>query len=249
VASRPVVNLFVPCYVDQLYPEVGLATVAVLRRVGCDVRFDARQTCCGQPMYNAGFAEDAAAAARRHLDIFRGSVTVSPAGSCVSFVRHHAQRLGLELTEVDRATVARTYELGEFLVRELGITGLGARFPHKVALHQSCHGLRELELGSMSEKPWTGGITTTEILLREVRDIELVAPARRDECCGFGGTFAVTQAAVSARMGQDRCRALAATGAEYMTATDVSCLMHLDGIRRRQGGARAIHLAEILACR
>lgn len=231
---------------DQLYPQVAEATVALLRRAGCEVRFDARQTCCGQPMSNSGCGKEAAALARRHLDIFRGGVTVSPSASCVSQVRHHFHDLGLSLDADDEATMAQTFELSEFLVKRLGVTDFGARFPHKVGLHASCHGLRELGLGAMSERRDGPSASPAEVLLRKVGGLELVAPARADECCGFGGTFAVAEAGLSVRMGQDRNADFASAGAEFLTATDMSCLMHLDGVSRRHGGPRALHLAEIL---
>jgi L-lactate dehydrogenase complex protein LldE len=224
--SPPVVHLFVPCYVDQLYPQVAEATATVLRRAGCQVEFDARQTCCGQPMSNSGCAPEAARLARRHLDIFRGTVSVSPSASC---------------------TMANSFELSEFLVKHLGVTDLGARYPHKVGIHASCHGLRELHLGSMSERREGVQPSPAELLLTKVKDLQLVRPSRPDECCGFGGTFAVAEAGLSARMGQDRCADFANAGAEFVTATDMSCLMHLDGVRARSGGPPAVHLAEILA--
>lgn len=243
----PTVNLFVPCYIDQAHPQVGLAAAAVLRKAGCSVHFDPRQTCCGQPMANTGCRADAATLARRHLDVFRGGVTVCPSGSCVAMVRHHYRDLGLDLSADDEATMASTYELGEFLVGKLGIDDLGASFPHRVALHQSCHGLRELRLGASSERAGGGGPGPAERLLRRVAGLTLLLPERRDECCGFGGTFAVAEAALSVRMGEDRCTQLAATGADYVTATDVSCLMHIGGVGTRRGGPKPIHLAEILA--
>jgi L-lactate dehydrogenase complex protein LldE len=240
------VQLFVPCYVDQLYPQVAEATAAVLRQAGCEVRFDERQTCCGQPMSNSGCAADAARLARRHLDIFRGTVSVSPSASCVSQVRNHFHDLGVMLDDADRQTMADTFELSEFLVNRLGVTEFGARFPHKVGLHASCHGLRELGLGSMSERRSGVVASPAELLLRQVAGLELVPPTRPDECCGFGGTFAVAEAGLSARMGRDRCADFATAGAAFITATDMSCLMHLDGISSRHGGPRALHLAEIL---
>jgi len=240
------VQLFVPCYVDQLYPQVAEATAAVLRQAGCEVRFDERQTCCGQPMSNSGCAADAAKLARRHLDIFRGTVSVSPSASCVSQVRNHFHDLGVTLDDADHQTMADTFELSEFLVNRLGVTEFGARFPHKVGLHASCHGLRELGLGSMSERRSGVVASPAELLLRKVAGLELVPPTRPDECCGFGGTFAVAEAGLSARMGRDRCADFATAGAAFITATDMSCLMHLDGISSRHGGPRALHLAEIL---
>lgn len=225
---------------------MGQATYEVLRRAGCDVQFDTRQTCCGQPMSNSGCAPEAAVLARRHLDIFRGTTAVSPSASCVSQVRHHFHDLGLRLDEGDEKTMAETFELSEFLVKRLGYTDFGARFPHKVGLHASCHGLRELGLGSMSERRDGIVASPAETLLRKVAGLEIVQPQRRDECCGFGGTFAVAEAGLSARMGRDRCDDFANAGAAFVTATDMSCLMHLDGIAARQGGPRAVHLAEIL---
>jgi L-lactate dehydrogenase complex protein LldE len=247
--AMPAVNLFVPCYIDQAYPQVGMAATTVLRRAGCEVRFDPRQTCCGQPMANSGCARDAARLARRHLDVFRGGVTVVPSGSCAAMVRLHYDGL-LPLDDEDRRTIARTYELGEFLVGQLGIEDVGARFPYRVALHHSCHGLRELRLGGSSEI--AGGCDmpgAAERLLRRVAGLTLLLPQRRDECCGFGGTFAVAEAGLSVRMGEGRCDQLAAGDAEWMTGTDVSCLMHLGGVaaRRPAGGPKPIHLAEILA--
>jgi L-lactate dehydrogenase complex protein LldE len=246
-APAAVVHLFVPCYVDQLYPHVAEATFKVLRQAGCDVRFDDRQTCCGQPMSNAGCGPDAAKLARRHLDVFRDTVSVSPSASCVSQVRHHFHDLGLRLAPEDQRTMKNTFELSEFLVNHLGVTEFGARFPHRVGLHASCHGLRELGLGSMSERRLPVVQSPAERLLANVAGLQMVRPTRPDECCGFGGTFAVAEAGLSARMGQDRCADFASAGAAFVTATDMSCLMHLDGISARSGGPRAVHLAEILA--
>ncbi len=249
-AMGMVVNLFIPCYIDQLYPRVGAATVAVLRRAGCEVRFDQRQTCCGQPMANSGCTEDAAHLAKRHLEIFAGGTTVCPSGSCVSMVRNHYAHLPLSLGAADRETCRRTFELSEFLVDVLKVEDLGAFFPHAVAVHQSCHGLRELGQGSMSERGGAKRPSPAARLLARVRGIQLTQPERPDECCGFGGTFAVAEPELSTRMGEDRVRQLAATGASYMVANDMSCLMHLDGIASRQRlGCRAIHIAEILAAR
>jgi len=264
------VGLFVPCYVDQLAPAVAEATVAVLERAGCTVDYDPEQTCCGQPFSNLGMADEARRLARLHLERFaRYDAIVAPSASCVATVRKHYGALGVGEDPAGRRVRERTFELSEFLVRELGTTDLGARFPHRVALLASCHGLRELGLGIPSEvvrsadpprfprsEPTASGergaegalqVGPTERLLRQVADLDLVHPAR-DECCGFGGAFSVELPEVSGRMGRARLADLAATGAAFVTATDVSCLFHLDGIRRREGsGPRAIHLAEILA--
>jgi L-lactate dehydrogenase complex protein LldE len=242
------VQLFIPCYVDQLAPQVGLASVALLERLGCRVDFDPAQTCCGQPFVTTGARAQAAALARRHLDVFRGAdPVVCPSASCVATVRH---RYGdLVGAEAARELAARTFELGEFIVRVLNRSDVGARFPHRVALLESCHGLRELELGWPSERasrPPGAGIS--ESLLRAVAGLELCPIERRDECCGFGGAFSVGYPELSGRIGRSKLDALERSGAEFVTATDVSCLLHLDGLRRREGrGPRALHLAEILA--
>jgi L-lactate dehydrogenase complex protein LldE len=243
------VGLFVPCYVDQLVPSVAEATLAVLERAGCAVDYDPDQTCCGQPFSNLGLAAEAARLARAHLERFaRYDAVVSPSASCVATVRRHYGGLGVGRDPAGRRVRERTFELTEFLAGELGRTDLGARFPHKVALLASCHGLRELDLGTPSERVAPpSALGPTEALLRAVAGLELVHP-ERDECCGFGGAFSVEFPTVSGRMGRDRLAALAATGAAFFTATDASCLLHLDGVRRRQGaGPRAIHVAEILA--
>jgi L-lactate dehydrogenase complex protein LldE len=259
------VGLFVPCYVDQLAPSVAEATLRVLERAGCAVDYDPDQTCCGQPFSNLGLAASAARLGRAHLERFaRHDAVVCPSASCVATVRHHYGALGVGRDPAGRRVRERTFELTEFLARELGRVDLGARFPHRVALLQSCHGLRELGLGTPSEavrpageppfprsEPQASGEITrlapTELLLHAVTGLELVHPAR-DECCGFGGAFAVEFPVVSGRIGRGRLADLAATGAEFVTATDASCLLHLDGIRRREGaGPRMIHVAEILA--
>ena len=259
------VGLFVPCYVDQLAPRVAEATVEVLERAGCRVDYDPDQTCCGQPFLNLGLADEARRLARAHLARFAGhDAVVCPSASCVATVRRHYAGLGIGEDDEGRRVRARTFELGEFLVRQLGIVDVGARFPHRVALFASCHGLRELGLGRPSETvgavpgvPDPGEPGPTERLLRAVAGLELVSPAR-DECCGFGGAFSVELPEVSGRMGRARLADLAATGAEWIVGTDVSCLLHLDGIRRRvardalagpEVALRTLHLAEVLASR
>lgn len=242
------VGLFVPCYVDQLAPEVGLATARVLERVGCTVHYDPSQTCCGQPFLNLGAAELGARLAKRHLELFaKYETVVCPSGSCTAAVRHRFPELGVGSDEDGRAQRARTFELSEFLVRQLERSSLDARFPHRVALLASCHGLRDLGLGTSSESVGARERSPAEVLLAEVEGLTLV-PSLRDECCGFGGSFAVKLPEVSTRMGRARLREWADAGAEYVTSTDVSCLLHLDGLRRREGlGPEPIHLAEILA--
>jgi L-lactate dehydrogenase complex protein LldE len=241
------VGLFVPCYVDQLAPGVAVATLAVLERAGCRVVYDPEQVCCGQPFLNLGRAQEARRLARSHLERFSGlDAVVCPSASCVATVRRHFGELGVGTDPEPSRQRERTFELSEFLVRVLGQTDVGARFPHRVALLESCHGLRELGLGPGSERPG-GDEGPVRTLLRSVAGLELRLPDR-DECCGFGGAFCVEFPEVSARMGRARLQALAETGAEFVTSTDWSCLAHLDGIRRREGlGPRPLHLAEILA--
>ena len=245
------VALFIPCYVDQLAPSVGLATLRVLEHVGCSVRYDPDQTCCGQPFLNLGSTREAARLATAHLERFRAAdAVVCPSASCVSTVRHRYAEIGAGLTPEYKNLRARTFELGEFLVRELERTSIGSYFPHRVALLQSCHGLRDLGLGHASEQVTADRSEpgVTERLLCAVDGLELAWPEREDECCGFGGAFSVGFPQLSTRIGRDRMRQLAATGADYVTGNDVSCLLHLDGIRRREGfGPQPIHLAEILA--
>jgi L-lactate dehydrogenase complex protein LldE len=245
------VGLFVPCYVDQLAPSVAEATVRVLESVGCTVDYDPRQTCCGQPFANMGLAAEATRLAKAHLERFGGhDAVVCPSSSCVATVRHHYTALGAGTDPAGRRLRARTFELSEFLVRELGRVELGAHFPHRVALLASCHGLRELGLGRPSEAVAAAHEPgPTERLLRAVEGLTLLTPIR-DECCGFGGAFSAEFPEVSGRIGRAKLDDLTSTGAEFVTATDVSCLLHLDGIRRKQhAGPRMLHLAEILAAR
>lgn len=236
--------LFVPCYVDQLWPDVGLAAAEVLEAQGVELVFPEDQTCCGQPFLTDGFPAEARRLARRFVDVFAAADhVVCPSGSCAAMVRHqYAALLGGE-----PPVARRTWELCEFLVDVLGVSELPVAFAHKVGLHPSCHGVRELGLARPSERPGAGP-DKVALLLGRLAGLELVAPERADECCGFGGAFSVTHPTLSGRMGRARLRALADAGADYVTSADVSCLLHLDGLRRREGfGPRAIHLAEILA--
>ncbi|QDT36226.1 (Fe-S)-binding protein [Stratiformator vulcanicus] len=241
------VALFVPCYIDQLYPDVAMATVRVLRHFGItDIDFPEAQTCCGQPMANTGCTSDAAPLARRFFDTFRGyDAVVCPSGSCTAMVReHYGEYFGPEdsFSEFKKSV----YELTEFLVDVLKIERPPGSFPHKVGIHNSCHGLRELRLGSDSER-MDAPFSKTGILLEGLDGIELVDLKRIDECCGFGGTFAVSEEAVSCMMGTDRIVDHEQAGAEIITAGDMSCLMHMDGlIRRQERPLKVMHIAEIL---
>jgi L-lactate dehydrogenase complex protein LldE len=243
----PRVGLFIPCYVDQLYPRVGMATLALLEKVGYAVEFPREQTCCGQPMANTGCTEETRPLAERFLAIFgQYDYVVAPSGSCVAMVRHHYEeylhgRPGFD--ELKR----KTFELCEFLTDVAKVDRLDVRFPYKVGLHQSCHGLRELRLASSSELvgPAYG---KARRLLEMVEGVELTELKRPDECCGFGGTFAVAEEAVSCMMGNDRIHDHEQAGTQVLTANDMSCLMHLEGLIRRQGKPiRVVHIAEILS--
>jgi L-lactate dehydrogenase complex protein LldE len=239
-------GLFIPCYIDQLYPQVGLATYRVLRRLGLAIEFPEEQTCCGQPMANSGCAGETRLLAERFLRIFgKYDHVVAPSGSCVSMVRNHYAQW-LEGKPGFEHLRANTFELCEYLVDTVGVTKVEGEFPLKVGLHMSCHGLRELRLGRSSER-MVPEFNKVRPLLAQLRGIELIELARPDECCGFGGTFAVNEEAVSSLMGRDRIADHVQGGAEVITGFDVSCLMHLEGIiRREKMPIRVMHVAEIL---
>ncbi len=243
------VALFVPCFVDQLFPRAAWASVTLLESLGCTVTFDPEQACCGQPLLNAGAPDEARPLAERFLRVFRDAEhVVAPSASCVATIRRHYAALlpGAAASSTGLDAAARVSELCEFVVDTLGVTAIAGRYPHRVGLHPSCHGLRELRLGTASERDVVAR-DPARLLLASLDGIELVEPARPDECCGFGGTFAVTESAVSGMMGRDRVRAHREAGATCITATDVSCLAHLDGIARREGAdLPARHVAEIL---
>ena len=245
----PHVGLFIPCYVDQFFPQVGLATVELLERLNVSVDFPREQTCCGQPMANTGCTSAAEPLARRFVEIFRNyEAVVCPSGSCVAMVRQHYHEYFHDDPDYERVR-SRTFELCEYLTDVLKINGLPGKFPHRVGLHQSCHGLRELRLASSSEIVGAS-FSKARQLLASLEGIEIVDLKRPDECCGFGGTFAVSEEAVSCLMGRDRIADHLQAGAEVLTANDMSCLMHLDGLIRRDGKPlRVMHIAEILAGR
>ena len=238
------VALFVPCYVDQFYPRVGLATAELLERHGASVVFPEDQTCCGQPMANAGSLDDARPLAEKFLRVFGAyQYVVSPSGSCTSMVRNH---YGPLLGERAAHMHGKVFELCEFLHDVLQVKPRG-RFAARVGLHQSCHGLRELRLGTGSERILPARDKVQE-LLSGIEGLQLVQLQRSDECCGFGGAFAIDEEAISCRMGRDRIADHEAAGAEVITAGDMSCLMHLQGlIRRDRKQLRVLHLAELLA--
>jgi len=220
------VALFVTCFNDTLFPETGRATVRLLERLGCEVDFPEEQTCCGQMHFNSGYAREGLELARRFERVFAGAeAVVSPSASCVGMVREHA---GVD---------APVYELSEFLTGPLGLEDVGAYYPHRVTWHPTCHSLRVLRVGDAPLR-----------LLRAVKGIDLVELPEANECCGFGGTFAVKNADVSMAMLSDKLRSALDTRAEVAAAGDNSCLMHIGGgLSRQRTGMRAVHLAQILA--
>ncbi|MEW4490039.1 (Fe-S)-binding protein [Thalassoglobus sp. JC818] len=241
------VGLFIPCYIDQFFPQVGLATVELLEQFGCDVEYPEDQTCCGQPMANTGLLEQAKPLAKSYVSMFADfEYVVCPSGSCTAMVTHHYDNLLPEGDAGLNKVKENTYELTEFLTDVLQVENIKAKFPYRVGLHNSCHGLRELRLGSASEL-MQNRFSKARQLLEQVEGIELVELSRIDECCGFGGTFAVSEEAVSCMMGNDRIHDHEEAGAQIITAGDMSCLMHLDGLLRRQKKPiQVMHIAEIL---
>ncbi|MEO5652777.1 MAG: (Fe-S)-binding protein [Marmoricola sp.] len=237
------VALQVTCINDALFPDVGQAVVTLLRRLGVDVEFPAAQTCCGQPMVNTGYLDEAVPALRSFVSAFDGyDAIVTPSGSCAGSARHQhrmvAQRSGDQtLMDAVERTSPKVYELTEFLVDVLGLTDVGASFPHRATYHPTCHSLRMLGVGDRPRR-----------LLEEVRGLRLVDLPVAEECCGFGGTFAMKNADTSVAMGSDKARHVRETGAEVLIAGDSSCLMHIGGLLTRQrAGVRTMHLAEVLA--
>ncbi|MEZ6134422.1 MAG: (Fe-S)-binding protein [Pirellulaceae bacterium] len=242
------VGLFIPCYVDQFYPQIGMATMQLLEAFPeIEVDYPEAQTCCGQPMANTGCLDDTRPLADRFVDIFADyDHIVSPSGSCVSMVRNHYEGY-FQSDARSEHLKTHVWELCEFLVDVMQVEALPYPFPHRVGLHSSCHGLRELRLDACSERMGEQPSKVRQ-LLSLVPEIELVELERSDECCGFGGTFAVAEEGVSVAMGVDRIADHVRAGAEVMTATDASCLMHLQGlISRRKSPLTTMHIAQILA--
>jgi len=240
--SKITVGLFVTCLVDQLWSSVGTSTVEVLRRAGCEVEFDERQTCCGQPAFNTGYRTEARRVAERFIELCEESdvkYIVSPSGSCTAMVHHYE---GL-FSDDDKwraraqAVAARTFELSSFLVRELKLTDVGARFKGRVTWHDACHGLREL-----------GVRNEPRALIRQIRDVEFIELENADACCGFGGTFSVKYPEISAAILDQKIEAIERAGVDAVVSGDASCLMQIGGRLSRIGSkARVMHLAELLA--
>ena len=239
------VGLFIPCYINQLYPQVGKATVELLEKLNVDIVYPSGQTCCGQPMANSGYEYESVGTCNNFVGNFKDfDYIVTPSGSCAYHVKKHYDII----PQTDDVIKVRenVYELCDFILNVLKIKDLGASFPYKVGVHKSCHGLRGLRLGSCSEVVGKR-YSYIEELLQEVKGAEIMPVKRSDECCGFGGTFAVTEEAVSVKMGKDKIKDHLESGVEVITATDTSCLMHLEGlVNRNNQPLKILHIAEIL---
>ena len=234
------VQIFIPCFVDQLYPGVGFNMVKVLEKAGCTVSYNPQQTCCGQPAFNAGFWGEAKEVCSKFLADFSGSdYIVAPSASCVGFVRNYYSKLFENSPEsvLAKKTAERVFEFSEFLIHILKVDDFGATFNGKATYHDSCAALRECKIKSEPRQ-----------LLSKVKGLELFEMNDVETCCGFGGTFAVKFEPISIAMGDQKVTNAAATGAEYIISTDMSCLMHIDGCNKNKGaGLKAMHLADVLA--
>lgn len=240
------VGLFIPCYVNAIYPEVGVATHKLLDYFGVDIDYPLQQTCCGQPMANAGFEQKAVNLIKHFDDLFKGyDYVVAPSASCVAFVRKKYPSI-MQKEGYICQTSGKIYEVCEFLHDIIKVDKLSSKFHHKVSIHNSCHGVRELYLSSASELN-IPRYSKMKNLLSMVEGIEVLEPDKVDECCGFGGMFAIEEQAVSVRMGCDKLKNHIATGAEYITGADSSCLMHMQGIvEKKHLPVKFIHVVQIL---
>ncbi|WP_111747559.1 (Fe-S)-binding protein [Salinisphaera orenii] len=240
------IGLFVPCFIDAFYPKVGIATLELLERLGCRVDYPFDQTCCGQPMVNAGCHAEAAATEQLFVDNFAAyDAIVAPSGSCVHQVRDNLT--AIEQTPAVKHVRENTFELVEYLHDVLEVEAFPwARFPHRVGYHDSCNTLRHLGHGKPSEL-YGPSFSKPRTMLSKVEGVELVTPDRPDECCGFGGTFSATEPEVSGQMGRDKIADHGRAGADYIVSADTSCLMHQAGCAKRIGaGIQFRHIAEIL---
>jgi L-lactate dehydrogenase complex protein LldE len=233
------VQIFVPCFVDQLYPQTAMNMVKILEKAGCEVSYNPNQTCCGQPAFNAGFWEDAREVCSKFLKDFESNeVIVGPSASCVGFVKNYYSRLfdNSSVHNDVKAISENIYELSDFLVNKLKVTSFGAKFPGKATYHDSCAGLRECKIKNEPRQ-----------LLANVEGLELTELKDVETCCGFGGTFAVKFGAISAAMAEQKVENALATGAEYLISTDASCLMHLQGyIDGKKYSLKTMHIADVL---
>ena len=239
------VALFIPCYVNQMYPHVAVATLKLLQKFDCNVSYPLAQTCCGQPMANSGYEHLSQGCNELFTENFKDvDYIVCPSGSCTLHIKDH---LHSNRNEAAAGNIRkRIYELTEFLVDIIKVNKLPSSFPYKVGMHQSCHGQRGLHLSQMTELV-DAPFSKPGALLKMVKDIEIVDLNRPDECCGFGGTFCVTEEAVSVKMGKDRVADHEKNEVDFITGVDMSCLMHLEGILKRQNShIKVKHIAEIL---
>jgi L-lactate dehydrogenase complex protein LldE len=236
------VSLFITCLVDQLWPEVGISTVEVLRRAGCEVVFDERQTCCGQPAFNTGYRSEASRLAKRFIEIFEDAdAIVSPSGSCTAMVHHFDELFAEDENWRQRAQrlAERSYELSAFLIKVLGVDDVGASFRGRVTWHDACHGLRDLNVHSEPRR-----------LIQQVRGAEFVELSNADACCGFGGTFSVKYPEISVAILDSKIAAIERAGVRAVVSGDASCLMQIGGrLTRQKSAVQVLHLAELLAAR
>lgn len=235
------IQLFIPCYIDQLYPETAFNTIKVLERAGCKVHYNPNQTCCGQPAFNSGYWNEASLLAEKFLTDFNAAMpVVSPSGSCSSFVIHHYHKLlkdKSDFQEKHALVKEQIFELSDFLVNVLKVEKLGSKFAHKVTFHDSCSALREYGLRDEARR-----------LLSNVEGLELIEMEESDTCCGFGGTFAVKNNAISSAMAEKKVQNALETGAEFIVSTEASCLMNINGYcKKHKLPVKGIHLADILA--
>jgi len=234
------VQLFIPCFVDQLYPSTAFNMVKVLEKAGCEVLYNTEQTCCGQPAYNAGFSNESKEVCLKFLRDFSGAdCIVAPSASCVGFVRSYYQKIfdNSSVHNEVKALAERIYEFSDFMVNVLKVEDVGASFEAVATYHDSCAGLRDCGIKTQPRQ-----------LLGHVKGLNLVEMKDVETCCGFGGSFAVKFEAISAAMGDQKINNAEATGAEYIISTDLSCLMHLDGcIRHKQAPLKTLHIADVLA--
>ncbi len=234
------VDIFIPCFVDQLYPETAFNMVKVLEKAGCDVVYNKNQTCCGQPAFNAGFWEESKVVCAKFLKDFKDTdYIVAPSASCVGFVRNYYSKLFDNSSDHNNVSkiAAKTFEFSEFMIKVLGIDNVGASLEGKATYHDSCAGLRECKIKEEPRK-----------LLSNVKGLELLEMEDVETCCGFGGTFSVKFEAISIAMADQKVSNALATGVKYLISTDLSCLMHLDGYIKNKGyNLQTLHIADVLA--
>jgi L-lactate dehydrogenase complex protein LldE len=234
------VHVFIPCFVDQLYPDAGFNTIKVLERAGCNVNYNPAQTCCGQPAFNAGYWGEAREVCNKFIaDFSDAEYIVIPSGSCTGFVKNYYSKIydNASNQKYIKSLQGKVYELTDFLVNVLKIEDLGARFEGKATYHDSCAALRECKIKSEPRK-----------LLKNVKGLELIDLEENETCCGFGGTFAVKFEAISVAMGEQKAQHIINTKADFLISTDLSCLMHIDGVLGNQGvPIKSMHIADVLA--